>query len=109
MFGAERLTLFHIRVIRSSDLNTVHETCLRDKSVSDTSCSDYTERNSRSLLTELSAGYPFGSRKVYYLAVLFQIIEIPGPVRTDCEDIDSVFLDIIYLLSLIFLDDNLIG
>ena len=61
------------------------------------------------LLTKLSTRNAFRTRKIDYLAVLIQVVELPYPVRADGEDIDIVLLDIINLLAGVVLNDNLVG
>ena len=43
------------------------------------------------------------------MTVLVEVVEMPNPVRTHGEDIDVVFLYVVYLLPEIILDDDLVG
>ena len=56
----------------------------------------------------MCAGNAFCTWKIYDFAEFVQVVEFPFPVRADCEDVDAVYLDVIYLLTDIFLDYDFI-
>ena len=43
------------------------------------------------------------------MAIFVQIVEFPHPVAADGEDIHLIFLDVVYLLAHIVLDDDFVG
>ena len=56
-----------------------------------------------------SAGNPFSAGQIDDFAKLLQVVEIPFPVRPDGKDVHAVFSDIVNFLTLVFLDDDLVG
>lgn len=104
-FGSGR-----IGVQDRDDLGTADDLRLGDEPPRNTAGADNSDAECLlGLLAELSAGDAFRTRKVDNLAILIQVIELPYPVRSDGEDIDIVFLDIINLLAGVVLNDNLVG
>ena len=62
----------------------------------------------RPLIPNLCTGNILGSWKISHFTIVLQIIEFPFPVRTDHQNVNIIFNNIVDLLSLIFLNNNLV-
>lgn len=92
------------------DIGPAHDLGFRDEPTGDPTGTDNPDlADILSLFAELCAGDALGARKIDYLAVLVQIVELPHPIGPDGKDIHVILLDIINLLPHIILDDDLIG
>lgn len=109
-FSGEGLCSGRIGIQDRDDLSSADNLRLGHEAARDAAGADDADATGiLSLLTKLSTRDAFCSRKIDYLAVLVQIVELPYPVRADGEDIDIVFLDIINLLAYIVLDDDFVS
>ena len=109
-FSGEGLCFGRIGIQDRDDLSSADNLRLGHETARDAAGADDADATGvLRLLTKLSTRNAFRTRKIDYLTILIQVVELPYPVRADGEDIDIVLLDIINLLAYIVLDDDFVS
>ena len=67
------------------------------------------ERNRLLLAAYLGARHSVGALEVYHTTIVVEIVELALPVGSYGEYVDTKPLDVVYLLTLVLLNNNLVG
>ncbi len=83
---------------------------LFNKSFGNTATSHYTQfYRIDILISKFSGRYALCTRQIHYFAILFKIIKLSFPIRSNSKNIYIIFLNIINFLTDIILYNNFIG
>ncbi len=98
-----------IQIVSRSYLNTIHTSRFFHKARRNASYTCHTHfHNILRFCAQHSTTDSFCPWQIDNLAELIKVIEFPFPVRTNRKDINIIFLYVVYLLTNIVLDNDLV-
>ena len=99
-----------IRIQHRYHLNATHHLTLRHEPACYAACAnDAHPINGLRSFTQHGRGYTLRARQINHLTILVQIVEVPHPVAADGKDVYVILLYVIYLLSYVVFNHNLVG